>query len=45
LNIPPVRPSSRSGAIANTSDHVIDARPLPKKASDMKAITSAGLST
>ncbi len=41
LNIPPVSPSSRSGASAETSDHVIDASPLPKNAMDRNTITMA----
>jgi hypothetical protein len=41
LNIPPVSPSSRSGASADTGDHVIDASPLPKDAMDRNTITIA----
>jgi hypothetical protein len=45
LNIPPVRPSSRSGASADTSDQVMEARPLPKNARERQAMISAGLWT
>ena len=45
LNTPPVSPSSRSGAMAETSDQVIEASPLPKNASVMYAMISAGVST
>ena len=36
LNTPPVRPSKRVGANADTNDHVMEAKPLPKKASAKK---------
>ena len=39
LNTPPVRPSSRTGASADTSDQVIEASPLPKKATARKKMT------
>ena len=45
LNTPPVSPSSRAGARVETSDQVIDARPLPKNASARNAITSGVEST
>ncbi|MNW49237.1 hypothetical protein D3C74_266470 [compost metagenome] len=44
LNMPPVKPIRRDGASADTKDQVIEARPLPKKAIDMKVMTSAVLS-
>src|SRR5215217_5701995 len=42
LNTPPVRPISRWGAMADTNDQVIDARPLPKKASARNPTIAAG---
>src|SRR5436189_905139 len=42
LNTPPVSPSSRSGAIADTSDQVIDASPLPKNARAREPTIIAG---
>ncbi|KAG1167736.1 hypothetical protein G6F35_017638 [Rhizopus arrhizus] len=39
LKTPPVRPKRRTGASVDTSDHVIDASPLPKKATARKNIT------
>lgn len=41
LNMPPVRPSSRFGANAETSDQVIAAKTLPKNAIDMNTMTNA----
>ncbi len=45
LNTPPVSPNSRAGARVETSDQVIDARPLPKNATARNAITSGVEST
>src|SRR5271169_141671 len=45
LKTPPVRPSSRLGAIRDTSTQVIEANPLPKNATVRKNITQPGLST
>lgn len=41
LKSPPVSPSSRAGARAETSDQVMEASPLPKNASVRKKITQA----
>ena len=43
LKTPPVRPMRCSGAIVETSDQVIEAKPLPKKAQVKNAVTVAGL--
>ncbi|MCY1187612.1 hypothetical protein D9M73_286110 [compost metagenome] len=45
LNTPPVSPSKRAGAKVDTSDQVIEARPLPKNANARKAITNGVDST
>src|SRR6516162_1842607 len=45
LNVPPVSPIRDLGATWEISDQPIEAMPLPKKASAMKAITSSGDST
>src|ERR1700733_7590332 len=45
LNMPLVRPISRSGAVAETSDQWIDASPLAKNASERNRMISAGRST
>src|SRR5579863_8283988 len=45
LKVPPVRPIRGLGATWEISDQPIDAMPLAKKASAMKAITSSGEST
>ena len=42
LNTPLVRPISRSGAVADTSDQWIEASPLAKNASDRNRMISAG---
>src|SRR5690606_41689865 len=41
LNTPPVRPSRRTGARVDTSEQVMDARPLPKNATARKQMTQA----
>src|SRR5215471_21727853 len=45
LKVPPVSPIRGLGATWEISDQPIDAMPLAKKASAMKAITSSGEST
>lgn len=41
LHNPPVNPVRCSGASADTSDHVIEAKPFPKKAIDINTMTHA----
>ena len=45
LNTPPVSPNRRAGARVDTSDQVIDAKPLPKNANARNAMTHAVEST